>query len=197
VVVAQDCRGRFRSKVPSSPSSTRPGTLRHGQWAARLPGADGRVAMYGFSYPGATAARGHGRPPSLVAICPGMTASRYYEGWTYQGGALNLAFAANWSAGLAAYTAITAGDGPEISRLEGLLGSAGWFSHLPLLEPPGLSRPMPLLLRVAQHPPTTSTGGRPRSTRTTGGSRCPAFTSEAGTTSSSPARSRTSPACNG
>jgi putative CocE/NonD family hydrolase len=142
VVVVQDCRGRFRSEGDFYPfvAEAKDG-YDSVEWAARLPGADGRVAMYGFSYPGATQLlAATERPPSLVAICPGMTASQYYEGWTYQGGALNLAFAANWAAGLAAYTAITTGNGPEISRLEAALGSAKWFSHLPLLEPPVLTR---------------------------------------------------------
>jgi putative CocE/NonD family hydrolase len=142
VTVVQDCRGRFRSDGEFYPFVNE---AKDGydavEWAARLPGADGRVAMYGFSYPGATQLlAATERPPSLVAICPGMTASQYYEGWTYQGGALHLAFAANWAAGLAACTAIRAADGPEIRRLEGVAGRSDWFSHLPLLEPPGLGR---------------------------------------------------------
>lgn len=142
VVVVQDCRGRFRSEGVFYPFANE---ARDGydsvEWAARLPGADGRVAMYGFSYPGAVQLLAAAeRPPSLAAICPGMTAGQFYEGWTYEGGALNLAFAASWAAGLAAYTAHTAGDGPEISRLEAVAGSTDWFSHLPLREPPGLSR---------------------------------------------------------
>ena len=142
VTVVQDFRGRFRSEGEFYPFVNE---AKDGydavEWAARLEGVDGRVATYGFSYPGATQLlAATERPPSLVAICPGMTASQYWEGWTYQGGALHLAFAANWSAGLAAYTAIGHRDGPEITRLEGVLGSADWFSHLPLLEPPGLRR---------------------------------------------------------
>ncbi len=142
VVVVQDCRGRFRSEGVFYPFANE---ARDGydsvEWAARLPGADGRVAMYGFSYPGAVQLLAAAeRPPSLAAICPGMTASQFYDGWTYEGGALNLAFAASWAAGLAAYTAQTAGDGPEISRLEAVAGGTDWLSHLPLLEPPVLSR---------------------------------------------------------
>lgn len=141
VVVIQDCRGRFRSDGDFYPFVNE---ARDGydavEWAARLPGVDGRVAMYGFSYPGATQLlAATERPPSLVAICPGMTSSQYYEGWTYNGGAFALAFAANWAAGLALYTAMSAGEGPEITRLDRLVGSADWFSHLPLAEPPGLS----------------------------------------------------------
>ena len=103
VTVVQDCRGRFRSEGEFDPFVNE---AKDGydavEWAARLDGVDGRVATYGFSYPGATQLlAATERPPSLVAICPGMTASQYYEGWTYQGGALHLAFAANWAAGLA------------------------------------------------------------------------------------------------
>jgi uncharacterized protein len=142
LTVIQDCRGRFRSEGDFDPFVNE---AKDGydavEWAAHLPGADGRVAMYGFSYPGATQLlAATERPPSLVAICPAMTASQYWEGWTYQGGALQLAFAANWAAGLAAYTALRAGDASTLTRLEGLAGSADWFSHLPLLEPQGLSR---------------------------------------------------------
>ena len=142
VVVVQDCRGRFRSEGEFVPFVNE---ARDGydavEWAARLPGADGRVAMYGFSYPGATQLlAATERPPSLVAICPGMTASQHYEGWTYNGGAFALAFAANWAAGLAHYTAISAGDGAAISRLEGGAGSSDWFWHLPLADPPAFAR---------------------------------------------------------
>jgi len=142
LTVIQDCRGCFRSEGDFYPFVHE---AKDGydavEWAARLPGADGRVAMYGFSYPGATQLlAATERPPSLVAICPAMTGSQYWEGWTYQGGAFHLAFAASWAAGLATSTAVRAGDGPAILRLEALAASAEWLSHLPLLEPPGLSR---------------------------------------------------------
>ncbi|MCA9880362.1 MAG: CocE/NonD family hydrolase, partial [Thermomicrobiales bacterium] len=49
------------------------------EWAATLPGANGKVGMYGFSYAGATQLLPATlRPPSLVTICPAMTASQYY-----------------------------------------------------------------------------------------------------------------------
>ena len=55
LVVVQDCRGRWASEGEWYP-------LRHEaddgvhtvDWAARLPGSNGRVGMYGFSYAGAT-----------------------------------------------------------------------------------------------------------------------------------------------
>ena len=75
-------------------------------WAASLPGSDGRVAMYGFSYAGAAqlwSALHH--PPGLTAIIPALTGSDYYDGWTYRGGALHLAFTQSWSVFLAQDTA--------------------------------------------------------------------------------------------
>jgi predicted acyl esterase len=50
--------------------------------------------MYGFSYVGATQLLAAVmQPPHLAAIAPGFTGADYYDGWTYQGGALSLAFA--------------------------------------------------------------------------------------------------------
>jgi hypothetical protein len=50
------------------------------EWAAMLPGSDGRVGMIGGSYVGATqmlAAVSH--PPHLAGICPAVTGSNYHE----------------------------------------------------------------------------------------------------------------------
>src|SRR5262249_30879192 len=85
MVVVQDCRGRWRSEGDFYPFRDEAVDGYDAvEWAARLPGADGKVGMYGMSYNGATqlqAARL--RPPSLVTICPALTGSQYYEGWTY------------------------------------------------------------------------------------------------------------------
>ena len=57
--------------------------------------------MYGASYPGATQLLAAVEaPPSLYCICPGTTGSDYYQGWTYENGALHLAFALSWAVGL-------------------------------------------------------------------------------------------------
>jgi uncharacterized protein len=103
VVIGQDVRGRFDSEGEFDP-------FRHEadngydavEWAAALPYSNGQVGMWGGSYVGATqmlAASAH--PPHLVAIFPYVTASEYYEGWTYQHGALMQWFATSWSSGLA------------------------------------------------------------------------------------------------
>jgi putative CocE/NonD family hydrolase len=98
LVVVQDVRGQYRSRGDWYPfaSEARDGfdTV---EWAARLPGSNGRVGMYGYSYVGATQwlAATHA-PPALKAIVPMFTASDYYDDWTYQGGALSQAFAQSW-----------------------------------------------------------------------------------------------------
>ena len=71
------------------------------EWAASLPYADGRVGMFGGSYVGATQMlAASSKPPHLVGIFPYVTAMEYYEGWTYEGGALMQWFASSWTSGL-------------------------------------------------------------------------------------------------
>src|SRR5438552_155679 len=106
VVVLQDVRGRFGSEGEFYPfraeASDGYDTV---EWAAALPYADGKVGMFGGSYVGATQMlAAMARPPHLVAIQPYVTASEYYEGWTYQGGALMEWFVTSWSSGLAVDT---------------------------------------------------------------------------------------------
>jgi hypothetical protein len=103
LVVVQDVRGRYGSEGEFDP-------FRHEaadgydsvEWAAALPSSDGRVGMFGGSYVGATQMlAAMAKPPHLVAISPTLTASEYYEGWTYQGGALMQWFASSWASLLA------------------------------------------------------------------------------------------------
>jgi putative CocE/NonD family hydrolase len=106
VVIQQDTRGRFDSGGEFYPfkHETNDGydTI---EWAAGLPYSDGRVGMYGGSYVGATQMlAAASNPPHLVGIFPYITAAEYYEGWTYEGGALMQWFASSWSSGLAVDT---------------------------------------------------------------------------------------------
>jgi hypothetical protein len=104
IVVVQDTRGRHASDGDFDP-------LRHEaedgfdtvQWAAQLPNSTGRVGTYGFSYAGATQLlAATQRPPALACCAPGFTSSDYYADWTYEGGALNLAFIVSWTVQLLA-----------------------------------------------------------------------------------------------
>lgn len=106
VVVLQDTRGRFDSGGEFYP-------FRHEsedgydtvEWAAALDYSDGKVGMFGGSYVGATQMlAAMAKPPHLVAVFPYVTASEYYDGWTYQSGALMQWFASSWSSGLSVDT---------------------------------------------------------------------------------------------
>ena len=106
VVIIQDTRGRFDSQGEFYPfryeSQDGYDTV---EWAASLPYANGKVGMFGGSYVGATQMLAAiASPPHLVAIQPYVTASEYYDGWTYQNGALMQWFASSWSSGLAVDT---------------------------------------------------------------------------------------------
>ena len=102
VVILQDTRGRFDSEGDFYPFKYE---CQDGydavEWAAALDYANGQVGMFGGSYVGATQMlAAMAKPPHLAAICPYVTASEYYEGWTYQGGAFAQWFASSWSSGL-------------------------------------------------------------------------------------------------
>src|SRR6185369_8578045 len=102
IVVAQDARGRFDSGGDFYPfrneSADGYDTV---EWAAKLDGANGKVGMFGGSYVGATQMlAAMAVPPHLVSIFPYVTASEYYDGWTYQNGALMQWFSSSWTSGL-------------------------------------------------------------------------------------------------
>ena len=125
VVILQDTRGRFDSEGEFYPfrDEAKDGydTI---EWAASLPYSDGRVGMFGGSYVGATQMlAASSKPPHLVGIFPYVTAMEYYEGWTYEGGALMQWFASSWSSGLAEDTVRR--------KTAGLNRSKQWVEQLP------------------------------------------------------------------
>ncbi len=137
IVVVQDTRGRFQSEGEFYPfrNETADGydTV---EWAATVPGSDGKVGMYGGSYVGATQMLAAiGNPPHLVAIFPFVTGSEYYNAWTYQGGAFMQWFASSWTTFLAEDT------------LRRKVGSTArprdWALQLPLEDYPLLDLPEP------------------------------------------------------
>nr|WP_225952433.1 CocE/NonD family hydrolase [Mycobacterium sp. OAS707] len=89
------------------------------EWAAALPGSNGKVGMYGSSYVGATQwLAAVAAPPHLVTIAPANTASDYYDGWTYEGGEFRLAFVQPWAIGsLALGAAKNRGDHVAVDEL--------------------------------------------------------------------------------
>ena len=103
IVVIQDARGRFESGGDFYPfrneSADGFDTV---EWAAKLDQSNGKVGMFGGSYVGATQMlAAMAVPPHLVSIFPYVTASEYYDGWTYQNGALMQWFSSSWTSGLA------------------------------------------------------------------------------------------------
>ncbi|MBS2002039.1 MAG: CocE/NonD family hydrolase [Candidatus Obscuribacterales bacterium] len=112
MVVIQDCRGRYSSEGVFTPYDSEAADGHDTvEWAANLEGSNGNVAMYGFSYPGAiqlqTAAT---KPRGLKTIIPAMTASDFFDRWTYEGGAFSQAFIQSWVLYLCQDTARRAGN---------------------------------------------------------------------------------------
>lgn len=117
LVVIQDVRGRGDSEGVFYP-------FRHEEedgfdtveWAAKLPGSNGRVGMYGFSYQASTQLfAAAARPPSLRAIAPHMTAFDLYGGWFYRQGLLQLQSTLAWGNQMLREDVRRAGP-PELSR---------------------------------------------------------------------------------
>ncbi|HKQ51723.1 MAG TPA: CocE/NonD family hydrolase [Pyrinomonadaceae bacterium] len=137
VVVLQDTRGRYDSGGEFYPfrdeSADGYDTI---EWAARLEQSNGKVGMFGGSYVGATQMlAAMARPPHLVAIFPYVTASEYYEGWTYQSGVLMQWFTSSWTSILAVDTLRRKADA-ELRPKE-------WVAQLPVENYPVLKLPTP------------------------------------------------------
>lgn len=128
IVVLQDTRGRFASGGEFYPfrneSADGFDTV---EWAAKLNGSNGKVGMFGGSYVGATQVlAAMAVPPHLVSIFPYVTASEYYDGWTYQSGALMQWFSSSWASGLAIDTLRRQADGAQAPK--------EWVNKLPLQD---------------------------------------------------------------
>jgi len=135
IVVLQDTRGRYESSGVFYPfrneSSDGYDTV---EWAANLDQSNGNVGMFGGSYVGATqmlAAMAH--PPHLKSIFPYVTASEYYDGWTYQSGVLMQWFASSWAS-------ILALDSSR-RKTEEILAPKEWVVQLPVESYPILKTP--------------------------------------------------------
>ncbi|WP_182358684.1 CocE/NonD family hydrolase [Tomitella gaofuii] len=88
------------------------------EWAAGVDGCDGRVALIGTSYAGATALKAATRrPESLVAVVAAETPADYYDDTVFPGGVLALAFIETWLLrNIANSAAGRLSDGPDIQR---------------------------------------------------------------------------------
>ena len=108
------------------------------EWAAALPGSNGRVGMYGSSYVGATQwLAATTAPPHLATIVPANTASDYYDGWTYEGGEFRLAFVQPWAIGLAKSAAQNRNDQASVAQLNAAAADrTRWMNFRPFNELP-------------------------------------------------------------
>ncbi|MBD2100778.1 CocE/NonD family hydrolase [Leptolyngbya sp. FACHB-261] len=109
------------------------------KWCAQdLPGSNGRVGMYGFSYQGVTQFQAAvEQPPGLITICPAMATADFYHGWYYFGGALALDFALPWGLQLAQNKAWFQGIEPQATdwqKAQAQIGS--WLDSTPLNQFP-------------------------------------------------------------
>ncbi|RMF20791.1 MAG: CocE/NonD family hydrolase, partial [Cyanobacteria bacterium J083] len=112
IVVIQDVRGRgtsagefelFRHEIDDGLDTI--------EWAANLPGSNGKVGMYGFSYQGMTQLYAAiAKPSALKVLCPAMLAYDLYSDWAYENGAFCLLANLAWAIQLAAETARLAKD---------------------------------------------------------------------------------------
>ena len=135
IVVLQDTRGRYASGGEFYPfrneSADGYDTV---EWAAKLEQSNGKVGMFGGSYVGATQMlAAMTRPPHLVAIFPYVTASEYYDGWTYQSGVFMQWFGSSWASILALDT--------SRRKTEESLAPKEWVMQLPVENYPILKTP--------------------------------------------------------
>lgn len=145
IVVVQDVRGQYKSDgffyAFANEATDGYDTV---EWAARLPKSDGKVGMYGFSYPGTTQYQtAILRPPHLVTMVPAMASDDYHDGWTYEGGALDQSFAEDWPMSTLANSAVR-GRYPDGAAIDAELNQAvkdeftKWYWYLPLKSFPPL-----------------------------------------------------------
>lgn len=99
MVVVQDTRGRFTSEGEWMPLTyEREDGYDTVEWAAKLPGSNGHVGMYGASYFGNTQwMAAVEQPPSLGAIVPAVTWSDPLDGLFARGGAVELGVTPLWT----------------------------------------------------------------------------------------------------
>ena len=143
LVVVQDVRGRGESEGSYYPfRNDREDGYDSVQWAAALPGSNGCVGLYGFSYQGAVQLfSALDRPPALRALAPHMAAFDFYGGWFYRGGMLDLPNTMGWAAQMLREDARRIGS-PKLAALDAAWGDLpAFFRQLPLRSPGAFADP--------------------------------------------------------
>lgn len=128
LVVVQDIRGRGTSEGTFHPG-------RHEEadgaaaveWAAQLPGSDGQVGMYGFSYQGcAQLLAATGDCPSLKAVAPAMAPWDIGRGWMYENGAMQLKQMVEWGVQISAEASRRQGDAQGYAQHKAFAAAPNW-----------------------------------------------------------------------
>ena len=142
MVVIQDVRGRgesdgrfhaFRHEMSDGGETV--------AWAAALPGSNGRVGMYGFSYQGSTQLLAAlARPPALRALAPHMTAFDLYSGWFYRAGILQLSTTTGWGSQMLREDSRRANSDAEAALDANYLDVARLAHAMPLCDIPAFTR---------------------------------------------------------
>jgi putative CocE/NonD family hydrolase len=135
IVVVQDTRGRYRSGGEWTPFANE---FEDGydtvEWASKLPGSNGDVAMYGGSYFGETQWQAAVmRPPHLRALFPQITWTNYLNGTFRRGGAIEWGAMSSWhTISLLPESTVRSCAG-DVARLRALLPQAvGLIDRLPV-----------------------------------------------------------------
>ena len=137
-VLVQDVRGRWGSDGRFDPlvNEGRDGADTVA-WSAEQPWSNGRVGLYGFSYPAMSQLLASAeQPPGLRAAVPALAPSQLRAGWLYDGGAFALAFALGWAIELGADQARRRSPGLEAELLAVAADPRPWFTSRPLRDLP-------------------------------------------------------------
>lgn len=111
-------------------------------WAADLPGSNGRVGMYGFSYQGNTQLLALAGGARLGALAPAMVGWDLRTDWAWEGGAPLLAGGIGWAVQMGWLRAVHDGDAVAAAAFQAA-------SRNPPLAEPG--RAMPEVMRRHGH----------------------------------------------
>ena len=98
-----------------------------------LESSNGKVGMFGDRTFSTQMLAAMAKPPHLIAIFPYVTASEYFEGWTYQSGALMQWFTSSWTSGLSVDTLRR--------KTQSSVNSKDWVLQLPIENYRLLSQP--------------------------------------------------------
>jgi len=141
IVVIQDVRGRGGSEGEFYPfRDDEADGYDSVMWSAGLPGSNGRVGMYGFSYQSTTQLLAAlGRPPALRAVAPHMTVWDMYSGWFYRSGLLLQHTTLSWGNQMLRDDALRGGSQELYGRLE-----KSWIDTAPLCRQQPLDAVDPL-----------------------------------------------------